>query len=79
MYAIVYIKLSIVATIQKGRPGVVVRAVSLSHQVVCSKQPLRRFARGRLASVFPFPRPHSRASGTGSALLMRYIIRLNWE
>ena len=37
----------------------VVRAVSQSHQVVGSKQPLRRFAGGRLASVFPFPRPHS--------------------
>ena len=43
----------------KGRPGVVVRAVSLSHQVVGSKQPLYRFASGRLASVFPFLRPHS--------------------
>ena len=36
-----------------------VRAVSLSHQVVGSKQPLRRFCGGRLALVFPFPRPHS--------------------
>jgi len=43
----------------KGRPGAVVRAVSLSHQVVGSKQPLCKFAGGRLASVFPFPRPHS--------------------
>jgi len=43
----------------KGRPGAVVRAVSLSHQVVGLKQPLRRFVGGRLASVFPFPRPHS--------------------
>ena len=45
--------------LKKGRPGAVVRAVSQSHQVVGSKQPLRRFAGGRLASVFPFPRPHS--------------------
>ena len=53
----------------KGSPGAVVRAVSLSHQVVGSKQPLRRFAGGRLASVFPFPDPtHVGASGIGSAL-----------
>ena len=45
--------------LEKGRPGAVVRAVSLSHQVVGLKQPLRRFAGGRLASVFPFPRSHS--------------------
>ncbi|XP_066314059.1 isoflavone reductase homolog IRL-like isoform X2 [Miscanthus floridulus] len=32
------------ALIKKGRPGAVVRAVSLSHQVMGSKQPLRRFA-----------------------------------
>jgi hypothetical protein len=37
----------------------VVRAVSLSHQAVGSKQPLRRLCGGRLASVFSFPRPHS--------------------
>jgi len=35
-----------------------VRAVSLSHQVAGSKQPLRRFYGEKLASVFPFPRPH---------------------
>ena len=45
--------------LSKGRPGAVVRAVSLSHQIVGSKQPLRRFAGGRLASFFPFPKPHS--------------------
>ena len=36
-----------------------INVVSLSHQVVGSKQPLCRFASGRLASVFPFLRPHS--------------------
>ena len=52
----------------KGRLGAVVRAVSLSHQVMSSKQPLLRFCGGRLASVFPFPDPtHVGASGTGSA------------
>jgi len=49
----------------KGRPGAVVRAVSLSHQFVGSKQPLCR----GLASVFPFPDPtHVGASSSGFAL-----------
>ena len=39
----------------KGRPGAVVRAVSLSHQVVGSKQPLRRFCGGRLSLGFSLP------------------------
>ena len=56
--SIVRLYLTIVFVYQKGRPGAMVRAVSPSHQVVGSKQPLRRFAGGRLAS-FPFPRPHS--------------------
>jgi len=52
---------------KKGRLGAVVRVVSLSYQVVGSKQPLRRFEGGRLASVFPSPDPiHVGASGTGS-------------
>jgi hypothetical protein len=41
-----------------GRPGAVVRAVSLNHQVTGSKQPLRNCG-GILGSVYPFPRPHS--------------------
>ena len=53
------IKTLLLWKLSKGRPGAVVRAVSLSHQIVGSKQPLRRFAGGRLASIFPFPRPHS--------------------
>jgi hypothetical protein len=39
----------------------VVRAVSPSHQVAGSKQPLR-ICGGRLASVYYFPRPHSHGS-----------------
>jgi hypothetical protein len=42
----------------KGKPGTVVRVVSLSHQVVGSKQPLRIYG-DRLASVYLFLRPHS--------------------
>jgi len=44
---------------QKGTPDAVVRAVAQSHQVVGSKQSLRRFCGKRLVSVDPFPRPHS--------------------
>ena len=36
----------------KGRPGAVMRAISLSHQVVDSKQPLRRFLREKGLSRF---------------------------
>ena len=36
----------------KGRPGAVVRAVSLSHQVADSKQPLRRFCWGKACLGF---------------------------
>ena len=39
----------------KGRPDVVVRAVSLSHQVAGSKQPLRRFSMGKACLGFSFP------------------------
>ncbi|XP_066311357.1 serine/threonine/tyrosine-protein kinase HT1-like [Miscanthus floridulus] len=37
---------------KKGRPGAVVRAVSLSHQVMGSKQPLRRFCGGKACLGF---------------------------
>jgi hypothetical protein len=45
--------------IQKGGPGAVVRVVfvSLSHHVMGSRDPLR-ICEGRLASVYPFPRPY---------------------
>jgi len=36
----------------KGRPGAVVRAVSLSHQVAGSKQSLRRFCGGKACLGF---------------------------
>jgi hypothetical protein len=39
----------------KGRPGAVVRAVSLSHQVMGSKQPLRRFCGGKACLGFFLP------------------------
>ena len=39
----------------KGRPGAVVRAVSLSHQVVGSKQPLRGFCGGKACLGFSLP------------------------
>jgi len=39
----------------KGRPGAVVRAVSLSHQVTGSKQPLRRFCGGETCLGFSLP------------------------
>ena len=39
----------------KGRPGAVVRAVSLSHQVAGSKQPLRRFCGGKACLGFSLP------------------------
>jgi len=48
-----------VETAQMGRPGAVVRAVSLSHQVVGSSSLSADFAGERLVSVYPFPRPHS--------------------
>ena len=52
-----------------------VRAVSLSHQVVGSKQPLRRFAGGGLPRFFPSPDPtHVGASGTGSAPFTKEIL-----
>ena len=38
-----------------GRPGAVVRAVSLSHQVADSKQPLRRFYGGKACLGFSLP------------------------
>jgi len=41
--------------IEKGRPGAVVRAVSLSHQVVGSKQPLRRFCGGKACLGLSLP------------------------
>jgi len=51
----------------KGRPGAVVRDVSLSNQVVDSKQPLRRFCGEGMSRFIPFPDPtHVGASGTGS-------------
>ena len=37
---------------------IIPRSRRLSHQVAGSKQPLRRFYGEKLASVFPFPRPH---------------------
>ncbi|XP_066352764.1 uncharacterized protein [Miscanthus floridulus] len=40
---------------KKGRPGAVVRAVSLSHQVVGSKQPLRRFFGGKACLGLSLP------------------------
>ena len=40
---------------KKGRPGAVVRAVSLSHQVVGSKQPLRRFCGGKACLGLSLP------------------------
>ena len=42
-------------TWMKGRPGAVVRAVSLSHQVVGSKQPPRRFCGGKACLGFSLP------------------------
>ena len=55
--------------LEKGRPGAVVRVVSLSHQVAGSKQPLRIFAGEVLPRFFSSPDPtHVGASGTGSAL-----------
>ena len=39
----------------KGGPDAVVRAVSLSHQVVGSKQPLRRFCGGKACLGFSLP------------------------
>jgi len=39
----------------KGRPGAVVRTVSLSHQVAGSKQPLRRFCGGKVCLGFSLP------------------------
>jgi len=39
----------------KGRPVAVVRAVSLSHQVVGSKQPLRRFCGGKACLGLSLP------------------------
>ena len=41
--------------LEKGRPGVVVRAVSLSHQVMGSKQPLRRFCGGKACLGLSLP------------------------
>jgi hypothetical protein len=40
---------------KKGRPGAVVRAVSLSHQVVGSKQHLRRFCGGKACLGLSLP------------------------
>ena len=42
----------VLALYEKGRPGAVVRAVSLSHQVVGSKQHLCRFAGGKACLGF---------------------------
>ena len=39
----------------KGRPGAVVRVVSLSHQVAGSMQPLRRFCGGKACLGFSLP------------------------
>jgi len=39
----------------KGRPGAVVRAVSLSHQVTSLKQPLRRFYGRKACLGFSLP------------------------
>ena len=47
--------LDIFVSNSKGRPGAVVRAVSLSHQVVGSKQPLRRFCGGKACLGFFLP------------------------
>jgi len=54
------------------------RAVSLSHQVAGSKQPLRRFCGGEgLPQFFPSPVPtHVGASGTGSAPLLVDSIKI---
>jgi hypothetical protein len=41
----------------KGRSDAVVRVLTLSHQVTGLKQPLR-ICGGKLALVYPFPRPH---------------------
>ena len=63
--------------LEKGRSGAVVRAVSLSHQVAGSKQPLRRFAGEGLPRFFSSPDPtHVGASGTRSALFFITYIRL---
>ena len=40
---------------EQGRLGAVVRAVSLSHQVVGSKQPLRRFCWGKACLGLSLP------------------------
>ena len=40
---------------EKGRPSAVMRAVSLSHQVVGLKQPLRRFCGGKACLGFFLP------------------------
>ena len=55
----------------KGRPGAVVRAISLSQLVAGLKQPLRIFCGGKALSRFiPSPDPtHVGVSGTASAPL----------
>jgi hypothetical protein len=47
------------------------RAVPMSHQVTNSKQPLR-ICMGRLASVYPFHKPHS--SRTTGALKFKQVL-----
>ena len=60
---------------EKGRPGAVVRAVSLSHQVMGSKQSFRRFVGKGLPRFFSSPNPtHMGAFGTGSVLLFRLLV-----
>jgi len=82
-YVTVSINLHLCWSGKKGRPGAVVRAVSLSHQVVGSKQPLRRFCGGKAVSVYPFPRPHSCGSLRHwicpfSCLHGRLLLNLHW-
>ena len=50
-----YFFFSVIVESLKGRPGAVVRAVSLSHQVVGSKQPLRRFCEGKACLGLSLP------------------------
>ena len=50
--AYMHIYISFIHDFLKGKPGAVVRAVSLSYQVTGSKQPLRRFCEGKACLGF---------------------------
>ena len=51
----VYCSIIVSVYYKKGGPSAVVRAVSLSHQVVGSKQPLRRFCGGKACLGLSLP------------------------